>query len=259
METVLVEERGKVSYVTLNRPDRLNALDPEISEALYNAFYRLVNRRDLRCIVVKGAGKAFCAGGDLNSFASSKDMRETIYRILDLLNQVVLMIRRCDKVVIASVHGAVSGAGFGFMGCCDVAVAAEGTRFNLAYSKIGASPDMFSSIVLSRTVGLKRASFLALTGDFFDAQEAKEMGLVNFVVPQERLEEETEALASRMAEIAPLAVREIKELINRELFWDIECLLEREKLGICTLAETEDMKEGIRAFFEKRKPNYRGR
>ncbi len=259
METVLVEERGKVSYVTLNRPDRLNALDPEISEALYNAFYRLVNRRDLRCIVVKGAGKAFCAGGDLNSFASSKDMRETIYRILDLLNQVVLMIRRCDKVVIASVHGAVSGAGFGFMGCCDVAVAAEGTRFNLAYSKIGASPDMFSSIVLSRTVGLKRASFLALTGDFFDAQEAKEMGLVNFVVPQERLEEETEALASRMAEIAPLAVREIKELINRELFWDIECLLEREKLGICTLAETEDMKEGIRAFFEKRKPDYRGR
>ncbi len=259
METVLVEERGKVSYVTLNRPDRLNALDPEISEALYNAFYRLVNRRDLRCIVVKGAGKAFCAGGDLNSFASSKDMRETIYRILDLLNQVVLMIRRCDKVVIASVHGAVSGAGFGFMGCCDVAVAAEGTRFNLAYSKIGASPDMFSSIVLSRTVGLKRASFLALTGDFFDAQEAKEMGLVNFVVPQERLEEETEALASRMAGIAPLAVKEIKELINRELFWDIECLLEREKLGICTLAETEDMKEGIRAFFEKRKPDYRGR
>ncbi len=259
METVLVEERGKVAYVTLNRPDRLNALDPEISEALYNAFYRLVNRRDLRCIVVKGAGKAFCAGGDLNSFASSKDMRETIYRILDLLNQVVLMIRRCDKVVIASVHGAVSGAGFGFMGCCDVAVAAEGTRFNLAYSKIGASPDMFSSIVLSRTVGLKRASFLALTGDFFDAQEAKEMGLVNFVVPQERLEEETEALASRMAGIAPLAVKEIKELINRELFWDIECLLEREKLGICTLAETEDMKEGIRAFFEKRKPDYRGR
>ncbi len=259
METVLVEERGKVAYVTLNRPDRLNALDPEISEALYNAFYRLVNRRDLRCIVVKGAGKAFCAGGDLNSFASSKDMRETIYRILDLLNQVVLMIRRCDKVVIASVHGAVSGAGFGFMGCCDVAVAAEGTRFNLAYSKIGASPDMFSSIVLSRTVGLKRASFLALTGDFLDAQEAKEMGLVNFVVPQERLEGETEALASRMAEIAPLAVKEIKELINRELFWDIECLLEREKLGICTLAETEDMKEGIRAFFEKRKPDYRGR
>ncbi len=259
MSSVLVDMKDKVAYVTLNRPEVLNALDLEISEALYETFYKLTEDESVRVIVVKGAGKAFCAGGDLKAFLASESMKRTIYRVLDWLNQVVLMIRRCDKVVIASVHGAVSGAGFGFMGCCDVAIAAEGTRFNLAYAKIGACPDMFSSIVLARTVGLKRASFYALTGDFFDAHEAQRMGLVNFVVPQEQLEEETEKLAQRMAEIAPLAVKKIKELINRELFWDVESLLETEKMGICYLSETEDMAEGIKAFFEKRKPNYKGR
>ncbi len=259
MAVVEVEKKGAVAYVTLNRPDRLNALDLEMSESLYNAFYELTEDKDLRIIVVRGAGRAFCAGGDLGAFIKFKDMSRSIYQILDWLNQVVLMIRRCDKVVVASVHGAVSGAGFGFMGCCDVAIAAEGTRFNLAYVKIGACPDMFSSVILSRTVGLKRASFYALTGDFFSAQEAKEMGLVNFVVPDESLEKETEKLADRMAKLAPLAVKRIKELINAELFWDLEVLLEKEKLGICSLAKTEDMEEGIRAFFEKREPNYRGR
>ena len=258
-ELVIVDREEKIAYVTLNRPEVLNALNIEISEALYNTFYELTNDKSLHCIVVKGAGRAFCAGGDLNSFLKSQDLARTIYRILDFLNQVVLMIRRCDKVVIASVHGAVSGAGFGFMGCCDVAIAAEGTKFNLAYARIGASPDMFSSIVLSRTVGLKLASYYALTGDFFTAEEAKRMGLVNFVVKPEELEEETRKLAQKMAEIAPLSVKKIKELVNRQLFWDMECLLEQEKLGICHLSKTEDMQEGIRAFFEKRKPNYKGK
>ncbi len=259
MGLVLVDIKERIAWVTLNRPDKLNALDPQISEELYDVFYELTKDPSLRVIVLRGAGKAFCAGGDLVSFVRSDDLYRTIYRVLDRLNQVVLMIRRTDKVVIASVHGAVSGAGFGFMGCCDVAIAAEGTRFNLAYSRIGASPDMFSSVVLSRTVGLKRASYYAITGDFFDAKQALEMGLINFVVPEDRLEEETEKLAQRFAEVAPLSVKRIKALINRELFWDLESLLEEEKLGICELSETEDMAEGIKAFFEKRKPNYKGR
>ena len=259
MSVVLVDRRDRVAYVTLNRPDRLNALDEEMSETLYNVFYELTNIRELRCIVVRGAGRAFCAGGDLGAFASSKDLKRTIHRILDWLNQVVLMIRRCDKVVIASVHGAASGAGFGFMGCCDMAIAAEGTRFNLAYVKIGASPDMFSSIVLSRTLGLKLASYYALTGDFIDAQEALRLGLVNLVVPEDELASKTEEVARRMAKLPPLAVARIKALINEGLFWDMERLLELEKQGICELSLTEDMAEGIRAFFEKREPVFKGK
>lgn len=218
MGVLEVTKEGNIAWVVLNRPDKLNALNFELCEKLYDAFFDLSEDKDVRVIVIKGAGRAFCAGGDLGEFVRFERMNKFLYRLVDVVNQVILMIRRCDKVVIASVHGAVSGGGFGLMACCDLAIAAENTKFNLAYIKIGGSPDMSSSIVLSRTVGLKRASYLAMTGDFIDAKEALDLGLINFVVPDDALEEETKKLAVKMAKMAPLAIKEIKGLINRELF-----------------------------------------
>ena len=259
MGSVLFEKEGKIAFVTLNRPEKLNAINLELAREFYETMYSIENDSELRCVVLKGEGRAFCAGGDLVSFVSSDDIKKTVSEVVMYLNEAVLSIRRMDKVVIASVHGAVSGAGVGLMAVCDLAIAAKNTKFNLAYAKIGASPDAASSIVVARTLGLKRASYYILTGDFFSADEALNMGLVNFVVDEDKLQEKTLEIAHRMCELAPLAVKYDKFLINRELFWDMETLLEAEKEGIANLSVSEDMQEGIKAFFEKRKPVFKGK
>ncbi|NPA15277.1 MAG: enoyl-CoA hydratase/isomerase family protein [Deferribacteres bacterium] len=259
MKTIKLEKEGRIAWLTLNRPDKLNAMNVELAVDLYNAVYEVENDRDVRVLVIRGEGKAFCAGGDLMSFVESPDLKKTITDILTYLNSAVFSIRRMDKVVITAVHGFAAGAGFALAMCSDITVAAKGTKFNLAYAKIGASPDMGSSLFLTRLVGFKRASYYMLTGDFIDAEQALDWGLVNFVVDGDRLMEEVKSLAEKMASLAPLAVKQDKYLINRELFWDMETILEEEKIGIANLATTEDMKEGIKAFFEKRPPNFRGK
>ncbi len=259
MKTVKLEKKGKIAWLTLNRPERLNAMNVELAMDIYNAVYDIENSEDIRVLVIKGEGKAFCAGGDLSSFMESSDLKKTITDILTYLNSAVFSIRRMDKVVITAVHGFAAGAGFALAVCSDVTIAAKGTKFNLAYAKIGASPDMGSSLFLTRIVGFKRASYYMLTGDFIEAEQALEWGLVNFVVDEKDLIPEASRLAERMASLAPLAVKQDKYLINREIFWDMETILEEEKIGISYLATTEDMKEGIKAFFEKRAPLFRGK
>ncbi len=259
MKTVKLEKKGKIAWLTLNRPERLNAMNVELAMDIYNAVYDIENSEDIRVLVIKGEGKAFCAGGDLSSFMESSDLKKTITDILTYLNSAVFSIRRMDKVVITAVHGFAAGAGFALAVCSDLTIAAKGTKFNLAYAKIGASPDMGSSLFLTRTVGFKRASYYMLTGDFIEAEQALEWGLVNFVVDEKDLIPEASRLAERMASLAPLAVKQDKYLINREIFWDMETILEEEKIGISYLATTEDMKEGIKAFFEKRAPLFRGK
>ncbi len=259
MKTVKLEKKGKIAWLTLNRPERLNAMNVELAMDIYNAVYDIENSEDIRVLVIKGEGKAFCAGGDLSSFMESSDLKKTITDILTYLNSAVFSIRRMDKVVITAVHGFAAGAGFALAVCSDITVAAKGTKFNLAYAKIGASPDMGSSLFLTRIVGFKRASYYMLTGDFIEAEQALEWGLVNFVVDEKDLIPEVGRLAERMVSLAPLAVKQDKYLINREIFWDMETILEEEKIGISYLATTEDMKEGIKAFFEKRAPLFRGK
>ncbi len=259
MGTVKLEREGKIAWLSLNRPEKLNALNLELSQELYHTIYHIENDRGLRALIIKGEGRAFCAGGDLSSFSEAKDLKKLVRDIITYLNEVILSIRRMDKVVISAVHGFAAGAGFALAMCSDITVAAKGTKFSLAYAKIGASPDIGSSLFLSRIVGFKRASYYTLTGDFIEVDEAYQWGLVNKVVDEDKIFEEAKSLAKKLSSLSPLAVKVDKDLINRELFWDIETILEKEKLGICWLSTTEDMKEGIKAFLEKRKPEFRGR
>lgn len=258
METVIVERSEKISWVKLNRPEKLNAMNIKMAIELRDCLWELVKDRDLRVVVIGGIGKHFCAGGDLTEF-SSGDTSKILYDIIGILNDAIKLIRRSDKIFIASVRGACSGGGLGLMASCDLAVCSKDAKFNMAYSKIGASPDLSSSIVLVRTLSLKRASYLMFSGDFIDADEACLLGLVNYVVDDGKLEAKTEELASKMASIAPLSVKVIKDLVNRELFWDLDELLEAERQGMSFVGASEDIREGIRAFFEKRKPNWQGK
>ena len=259
MGTVKLKREGRIAWLILNRAEKLNALNLELSQELYHAIYHIENDEHFRVLIIRGEGRAFCAGGDLSSFSEAKDLKKLVSDIITYLNEVILSIRRMDKVVISAVHGFVAGAGFALAMCSDITLAAKNTKFSLAYAKIGASPDIGSSLFLSRIIGFKRASYYMLTGDFIDVDEAYQWGLVNKVVDDDRIFEEAKSLAENMTSLAPLAVKVDKDLINRELFWDIETILEKEKLGICWLSTTEDMKEGIRAFLEKRRPEFRGR
>ncbi|MGB9667515.1 MAG: enoyl-CoA hydratase/isomerase family protein [Thermosulfidibacteraceae bacterium] len=258
MTTVLFERDGKVGWIRLNRPDKLNAMNIEMANELREILWNVSKEEDIRSVVISGVGKSFSAGGDLAEF-SSGDTSRVLYDIIGVLNDCIRIIRRTAKIFIASIRGFCSGGGFGLMASCDLAVASRDAKFNMAYARIGASPDLSSSIVLTRTSSLKRASYLIFSGDFISAEEALGFGLVNFVVEDNELERKTKELAFKMADVAPLSVRVAKNLINRELFWDLDELLELEREGMSFVGKSEDIKEGIRAFFEKRKPNWKGR
>lgn len=255
---VLFEKDGKIAWITLNRPDRLNAMNTKMASGLKEVLMNVREDGELRVVVVRGEGRAFSAGGDLGEFTSG-DTSRFLFEVIGILNDCIKLIRRSDKIFLASACGVVSGGGLGLLASCDIAIAAEGTKFNMAYAKIGATPDLSSSLVLARTVGLKIASYLMFTGEFIDAQKALDLGLINFVVPEEELLSRTRELALKLQDVAPLSVKIIKELVNRELFWDLDEILELERQGMSFVGKSEDIKEGIRAFFEKRKPNWQGR
>jgi len=262
-DTVLSARQGPIVAVTLNRPKSLNALDGEMLDALQDMFTRLEADLSVRAVVIRGAGDHFMAGGDIKFFHQSLDLppeeRRRRYELfVGRVHPTVTSIRRMRAPVIASVRGAAAGFGLSLVMACDLALASEDAYFTLAYSLIGTSPDGSGTYHLPRTVGIKRAMEIALLADRFDAKKALELGLINRVVPAAELDAATAALAERIAAGPTNAYGATKRLLNRSLANTLEAQLQAEAESFAACAATEDFKEGIRAFVEKRQARFKG-
>ncbi|MEW5890856.1 MAG: enoyl-CoA hydratase-related protein [Pseudomonadota bacterium] len=248
---------GAIAHLRFNRPGVLNAIDAATAQAFLAACRTLAADGEVRAVVVSGEGRAFIAGGDLAEMR--RNPVEAARALIGPLHEGIVLLAALDAPVIASLHGAVAGGGLGVALACDLAIAAEGTRFNLAYVNVGTSSDCSTSWALPRLVGLRKALEIALLGETFDAQEALRLGIVNRVVPAADLAAETEKLARRLTEGPPLALGRLKRLMRQSLNRELPAQLEAEAEGFLACAGTEDFAEGVGAFFEKRAPRYRGR
>jgi len=259
---VLAATADGVSTITLNRPKALNALDRNLTVGLRDAVFAAEQDASVRCLVIRG-GEHFMAGGDLKWFdelVRSRASAENRIQFEGFVNEVhalIISLRRMPKPAIAAVSGAAAGFGMSLMMACDLVIAADNAYFSLAYTLIGTSPDGGSTFALPRIVGAKKAMEIALLGERFDAATAERLGLVNRVVPFASLDRETTKLAARLAAGPTAVYGRTKALLNASLNASLESQLQREAEAFAQSAAEPDFAEGIRAFVEKRKPQWR--
>lgn len=246
-----------VGTIVLDRPKVLNALNPEMAAALKAAAAALGADDGVRCVLIKGAGEHFMAGGDVRHFhALLRDAPGEVERHIggeiDDVHAAITSIRTMPKPVVASIRGASAGFGMSLVAACDLAIAAEDAVFSLAYCRIGTSPDGGSTWSLPRTVGMKRAMELALLGDRITPAQAREYGLVNWVVPTAELERATAELVARLAAGPSDALARTKALLNRALGEELEAQLAAEKAAFLSGVTGPEFAEGVGAFVDKR-------
>ncbi len=246
-----------IARLRFNRPAQLNTLDLATATAFESACRSIANDHSVRVVVLSGEGRGFGAGGDLQAFRG--DAASAAVAIMQPMHEAVKILTSIDAPVVASLHGVVAGGTMSLALACDLAIAAEGTKFNLAYVNIGASCDVSSSYHLPRLVGLRNALWIALMGETFDAAEALRVGLVNRVVPADRLHDETERIATHLASGATLAMGRLKRLMRASSANDLATQLDLERDAFCDGTRTDDFNEGLDAFFARRKPAFKGR
>jgi len=254
--TLLVEKKGEIGFITLNRPEKFNTFNTQMATELNDALVQLDKDRQVRVVVVKGAGKVFSTGIDLGEFGG-KTQREYC-RWMELMDRMHLTISEMGKPVIAMVHGYAVANGAGLLAAADFAIVAEGTKIGTTAINVGLLCTGPLS-ALSYTLSKKKALEMLLSGEMIDAKEAERLGLVNRVVPLDRLEEETLAFARKLTSKSPVAVAEGKRFYYRAM--DLSF---RERLGlnsevVARLCMSEDAKEGVEAFRNKRAPSWKGR
>lgn len=265
MPDLLIDHADGIATLTMNRPEARNALSTEMRAELDDAFHRFERDQRVRCVVLRGAGEHFMAGGDVKSFGTllasedPADLHDLFLHRIHELHTLILAMRRLPKPIVASVRGAAAGAGVSFAAACDLIIASEDAFFTLAYCHIGTSPDGGSTYALPRALGTKKAMEMTLLGDRIDAQSLARAGLVNFVVPTEKLESETTALARRLAAGPTRAYGNAKQLIYASLENQMERQLQMEAEGFADCASGADFREGVTAFVEKRKAVFEGR
>ena len=252
-----VSREGAVATLRFSRPEAMNAIDVPMAQALLAAVQGLAADPGVRAVVLCGAGKAFMAGGDLATLRA--DPVQGAADLLGPLNAAVLTLASMNAPVIAKVHGAAAGAGLSLMLQADFVIAAEGTRFNLAYINLGTSCDVGASWALPRLVGLRHALEIALLGDTLTTTDALRLGLVNRVVPAEQLDEVTATVAHRLAHGPTLAYGAMKRLMRASFDRDLDTQLIAETAAFAGCAATQDMRAGIEAFFAKQPARFEGR
>lgn len=259
-DLIRLEQDAGIATIHLNRPRALNALNQELADALAEALARVERDPALRVVVLRGEG-AFMAGGDVRGFAEAAAqgpaaIRQSVEKLIPVAHRCIQTMAKMPQPVVASVERAAAGIGLSFVLAADLAIAAEGTRFTLAYASIGTSPDGSSTWNLPRLVGTKKAAELALLSPTFDAAEAQRLGLVNFVVPADRLAAETRALAERLATGPARALQATKRLLRASFENGLTEQLRREQESFVACAVTPDFREGTAAFVEKRRPEF---
>ncbi len=259
-DTILFTQQGSIATLTFNRPDVYNAMNAELIHAMRDVTADIAASKTIRAVILKGAGKAFLAGGDVGLFYKQREtLVETVKPLGNALHEGIKNIRNMPFPVIAQIHGACAGAGLSVAMAADFAIAAEGAQFNTAYTKIGLSPDGGSTFFLPRYVGMKRALELTMLADMFDAKAAAAMGIINRAVPADLLELEVATLAERLSNGATQAFARAKKLINQSFITPIDKQLDDEIAFFTECAKTNDFKEGVTAFVEKRKPRFEGK
>lgn len=261
---VLSEVADGVGIITLNRPESLNALSAEMTEGLIASTAAFERDPAVRCVLIRGAGKHFMAGGDIRGFHKSlAENRQAHLAGFEMrvvkAHQLIYQLRRMPKPVLASVQGAAAGFGLSLILASDLAIASDDAFFTLAYRHIGLSADGGATYFLPRIVGERRALEIALLGERFTAQRALDIGILNWIVPRAALEAETQSLVRRLADGPTFALAKAKQLLRSSLdnSWDEHSHREAEFLAAC--AATEDHQEGLNAFLEKRTASFKGR
>lgn len=257
-ETLELSQEGAVAWLTLNRPDSLNALNPTLVTELRDFFGGLPQRSDLRVVVLRGAGSAFCAGLDLKQPGGGDGSADSTLRGQRRISEIAIQMRRCPQPIIACIQGAAAGGGFALALASDVRIAGESARMNAAFIKIGLSAcDVGVSYLLPRLVGASVAYELMLTGRFIHADRALATGLVSTVVPDDHLEEEARKLADEMILTSPLGLQLTKECLNASLdAGSLEAAIAMEDRNQAFCAQSGDVQEGIAAFLQKRRPRW---
>lgn len=252
-----LERHGAIATLRFARPEALNAINVPMAQALLSAARQLAADPTVRAVVLCGAGKGFMAGGDLATLRA--DPVQGAADLLGPLNEVLQVFATMNAPLIAQVHGVAAGAGLSLMLQADFVLAAEGTRFNLAYINLGTSCDVGASWALPRLVGLRKALEIALLGDTLSSAEAERLGLVNRVVPADQLDAEVQKLAERLAKGPTLAYGAMKRLMRESFERNLGAQLAAETTAFAGCAATQDMKAGIEAFFAKQPAAFQGR
>ncbi|MBW2283520.1 MAG: enoyl-CoA hydratase/isomerase family protein [Deltaproteobacteria bacterium] len=254
------EREGHVGIITLNRPEQLNAIGPELREELPDIMDRVAADAELRVLIITGTGKAFSAGGDLGGFLQRSRSYQAQGGAIDLFsNSMSRKFLGVEIPIIAAINGAAVGGGFTLSLTCDIRIASEAARFGAVFARVGLSPEYGSSFLLSRVVGLTKASELVLTARIFDAQEALSMGLVGEVVPEEQLMARAKEIAGQIAGLSPVAVRMGKRTLRHGLDSTLSQALDYEELAESHCFSSLDHQESVKAFMEKRAPEFKGR
>jgi 2-(1,2-epoxy-1,2-dihydrophenyl)acetyl-CoA isomerase len=252
-----IGREGAVATLRFNRPLALNAVDVVMAQAFLSAIREIAADKSVRAVLLSGAGKGFMAGGDLSVLQA--DPQGGAEALIGPLHEALVLLDGMDTPVVAQVHGVAAGAGLSLMLQADFVLAAEGTRFNLAYVNIGASCDVGASWALPRWVGLRRALEIAMLGDMLDALAAERIGLINRVVPAETLEVEAMALAQRLANGPTVALGQLRRLMRGSFDRGLSEQLDAESAAFQVCAATEDFRAGVDAFFARSKPQFGGR
>jgi 2-(1,2-epoxy-1,2-dihydrophenyl)acetyl-CoA isomerase len=260
-ETVKVEGKNGVLWLSMNRPDKLNAFNEQMGNDLLEALKEGEKSQEARCLVLTGEGRAFSVGEDLNSNRATYDsgkpmlLGEVLKR---KYNPIVQRIRRMDKPVLAAINGVTAGAGLGLALACDLRAASDKATFHEAFIKVGLAPDTGTSFWLTRILGLGKAMEVGLLGEPIDASRALNLGLVNWTFPESSFRDEVSKIAAKLAKGPTKAMGLTKRALNRAVVVDMDSALEYEMYLQDIAGRTRDHVEGVRAFFDKRDPSFTG-
>jgi len=257
---ILYTKENHIATITLDRPDKMNSFSAAMSDSLYRAVQDAATDKQVRVIVLTAKGRAFCSGADVKAMAQSFDKpgAEQRGREIALRSSIYVLMQKCDKPIICAVNGVAAGGGLDLALACDIRIASDQARFAEVYIRRGMIPASGGTFFLPRLVGIDRACLMVWTGDMIDAHEAEKIGLVTMVVPQAELEMATMDLAEKLAKGPPLAIQRAKRAIYDGLTMNLDETLKMISPIVQELNQTEDHKEGARAFVEKREPVFRG-
>ncbi|TNE39051.1 MAG: enoyl-CoA hydratase [Alphaproteobacteria bacterium] len=259
-ETVTFERKGSVAVITLDRPDAANTLNMAMGRELLELAIECDENPDIRAVVLTGAGRFFCAGGDIAAFAKEGDnLGRFVKELTTYVHSALSRFARMDAPLITAINGTAAGGGISMAACGDIAIAAEEAKFTMAYTRAALVPDASSTYFITRHIGLRRMQELAITNRLLTAAEALDWGLVTRVVPGDRLMEEAMKLAAELANGPTKSFGYVKSLLLETFSNGLETQLEREARAISAAGSSEDGREGIAAFLEKRPPEFKGR
>jgi 2-(1,2-epoxy-1,2-dihydrophenyl)acetyl-CoA isomerase len=262
-QVVLLEVSDAVATVTLNRPSVLNALDLSMAEELAMTIQACKDDDNVRALVLTGAGRGFCAGGDMKAawkhHQEGKDARRYFRDLTVPLHRAITDMRLMEKPVIGAINGAAGGGGMSLAMACDLRLSASSAKFKQAYTSIGLTPDLGWTAIVPQIVGVAKALELLLTDPILEASEALALGLVHEIVPDDKLRERVREVSAQLAHGPTTAFAGAKKLVNSALFPTLETQLERERQQLMMQAGTKDFLEGVSAFLQRRNPTFQGR